>query len=349
MIYIWGLGFFYKINEFRLKEFEIAGYIDNKKALEMSEYKGKPLIKSADINSNMTVLVMSKNFVSMVYELIEKKVKKIIIGTYIFPDSGQEELLKEHGEFIIKEKNLIFKTETDEICINNQEDLSKIYRRLHSDGGYLSSYLKLPIKPFCREFGYTEGTPVDRYYIDCFLDKYKEDIWGDVVEIADSTYTIKYGGEKVKHSYIMHVNGWGKNVIKGNLESGEGIEENKYDCAIITQTLMFIYDFSSVVNNIYKMLKPEGVALITVAGISQLAREDAGNWGSYWSFEPDSLRKGFEKKFINNVVIQSYGNVKVAVAMLYGMCSEEIPKEIYGYNDEQYPLIIGVRVKKEKL
>ena len=39
MIYIWGLGFFYKINEFRLKEFEIAGYIDNKKALEMSEYK----------------------------------------------------------------------------------------------------------------------------------------------------------------------------------------------------------------------------------------------------------------------------------------------------------------------
>lgn len=315
----------------------------------MSEYKGKPLIKSADINSNMTVLVMSKNFVSMVYELIEKKVKKIIIGTYIFPDSGQEELLKEHGEFIIKEKNLIFKTETDEICINNQEDLSKIYRRLHSDGGYLSSYLKLPIKPFCREFGYTEGTPVDRYYIDCFLDKYKEDIWGDVVEIADSTYTIKYGGEKVKHSYIMHVNGWGKNVIKGNLESGEGIEENKYDCAIITQTLMFIYDFSSVVNNIYKMLKPGGVALITVAGISQLAREDAGNWGSYWSFEPDSLRKGFEKKFINNVVIQSYGNVKVAVAMLYGMCSEEIPKEIYGYNDEQYPLIIGVRVKKEKL
>lgn len=151
MIYIWGLGFFYKINEFRLKEFEIAGYIDNKKALEMSEYKGKPLIKSADINSNMTVLVMSKNFVSMVYELIEKKVKKIIIGTYIFPDSGQEELLKEHGEFIIKEKNLIFKTETDEICINNQEDLSKIYRRLHSDGGYLSSYLKLPIKPFCIE------------------------------------------------------------------------------------------------------------------------------------------------------------------------------------------------------
>ena len=53
--------------------FEIAGYIDNKKALEMSEYKGKPLIKSADINSTMTVLVMSKNFVSMVYELIEKK------------------------------------------------------------------------------------------------------------------------------------------------------------------------------------------------------------------------------------------------------------------------------------
>ena len=55
----------------------------------MSEYKGKPLIKSTEINSDMTVIVMSKNFVSMVYELIGKNVKKIIIGTYIFPDDGQ--------------------------------------------------------------------------------------------------------------------------------------------------------------------------------------------------------------------------------------------------------------------
>ena len=56
MIYIWGLGFFYKINEYKLKEFEIDGYIDNKKALEVSEYKGKPLIKSTEINSDMTVI-----------------------------------------------------------------------------------------------------------------------------------------------------------------------------------------------------------------------------------------------------------------------------------------------------
>ena len=54
--------------------------------------------------------------------------------------------------------------------------------------GYLSHYLKLPMKPFCREFGFTEGTPIDRYYIECFLDKYRDDIFGDVVEIADSTY-----------------------------------------------------------------------------------------------------------------------------------------------------------------
>lgn len=346
MVYVWGLGFFYKINEKKLNEFDIDGYIDNNIALEMSEYNGKPLIKSDEIKSDMTVIVMSKNFVGMVYELIEKGVQEIKIGTYIFPDSAQELLLIDNGEYIIKNNKLIFKTRTNEININNQEDVAKIYRKLHCDNGYLSAYMKLPMKPFCREFGFTEGTPIDRYYIEYFLEKHKNDIFGDVVEIADNEYTMKYGNDKVDHSYVMHVNGWGENVIKGNLESGEGIEENQYDCAIITQTLMFIYDFSAAIYNIYKMLKPGGVALITVAGISQLAREDAGNWGSYWCFQPDALIKGFKEKFNGNIQIESYGNVKLAVAMLYGMCSEEIPQELYEYNDEQYPLIIGVRVKR---
>ena len=73
---------------------------------------------------------------------------------------------------------------------------------------------------------------------------------------------------------------------------------------------MFIYDLKKVVFNIHRMLKPGGVALVTVAGISQISRYDAENWGSYWGFQRDSLKKLF---------------------------------------DLQYPVILGIRIEKEMI
>lgn len=346
MKYIWGLGFFYHLNQNEIDKLNIDGYIDNNLSKKMSKFKGKPLINSEQITSNMDVIIMCKNFVDIVYELIKKGVQNIQIGSYMFPESLQEKIIKKNGKYLICNGTLIYRTKNNEYKINNKKDISELYKKIHINEGYMNAFYDLPQEPFCREFGFSSGTPVDRVYIERFLMKYKEDIKGEVVEIAENSYTSKYGGSSVKNSYIMHVDNIGSNIIQGNLETGYGIKDNQYDCAIITQTLMFIYDYEAVVDNIYKMLKPGGVALITVAGISQLAREDSGKWGCYWSFQPDALIKGLKKKFNDNVWVESYGNVKIATAMLYGMCAEEIPNEIYDYNDMQYPVIIGARVKK---
>jgi len=67
------------------------------------------------------------------------------------------------------------------------------------------------------------GKPVDRYYIEEFLKSHKELICGKVMEIAENTYTWRYGGDNVRESLILHVEGWGKDAIKGNLETGEEI------------------------------------------------------------------------------------------------------------------------------
>lgn len=188
---------------------------------------------------------------------------------------------------------------------------------------------------------------IDRFYIEKFLEKNRSDIKGDVLEIADNEYTLKYGGNQVSTSYILHVNGWGKNAIKGNLETGEGLVGSRFDSLIITQTLMFIYDLKSTVANIYKIMKENGVALITVAGISQISRYDADNWGSYWGFHEDSLGKLFTPLFgKENVEICTYGNAKTAIAMLYGLCYEELKEEDFLTQDRDYPLILTVRLRK---
>lgn len=348
-VYIWGIGAFYHRHRKELKKYCIDGYIDNRVAIQKKIFNGKRLISSNEITSDMNIIIMSMNYVTMAYELIKRGIKKFAIGMYLFPEDYQSELLARNGKFIVEDDKFYYKGLSGKKVIEDQKDISDIYSELIRTGDFLEHFKGLPEEPFCRNFGISRGTPIDRIYIENFLEKYKMDVHGDALEIAENTYTLKYGDNRVKKSYVLHVKGWGEGVICGNLESGEGIEKEKFDVAIITQTLMFIYQLEDVVKNIYYMLKPGGVALVTVAGISQVSRYDEENWGSYWNFQKDSLERIFEKYFQkNSIIIESYGNVKTAMALLYGICTEELDENIYKYNDLQYPVILGIRAEKEK-
>ena len=46
-----------------------------------------------------------------------------------------------------------------------------------------------------RDFGFDRGTPIDRYYIESFLSTHASDIRGHVLEVADNTYTRRFGGD----------------------------------------------------------------------------------------------------------------------------------------------------------
>lgn len=212
---------------------------------------------------------------------------------------------------------------------------------------YAEMIAELPVEPISRVFGLDRGKAIDRVYIERFLEVNKNYIGGNVLEIAEDTYTFQYGGDRVQESYILHVNGTGKNAIKGNLETGEGMEENSFDTMIITQTLMFMLDINSAVANIYRMLKHGGTALLTVAGISQVSRYDDDRWGHYFGFYETGVRKLCCEVFgEENVEVKVYGNVKTAVSMLYGLCSGDLQPEDFEVYDKDYPVIIGVVLHK---
>src|SRR5919107_1015834 len=54
------------------------------------------------------------------------------------------------------------------------------------------------LTPISRQFGYDRGQPIDRYYIENFLNRQASDIQGRVLEIKDPFYTSKYGGSRVE-------------------------------------------------------------------------------------------------------------------------------------------------------
>ena len=59
------------------------------------------------------------------------------------------------------------------------------------------------LEPLSRRFGLSRGLPIDRYYIEKFLEKNHRDIRGRVLEIADRNYTVKFGGQRVIKSDVM--------------------------------------------------------------------------------------------------------------------------------------------------
>lgn len=359
-VIIFGRGKFFRENEHELKRrYEIAGFLDNnvREDIEMECYQNLPICNPAQVSNygKYPIILMVKHFVELFYQLMELKVdaNRILFGILLFPETEKERLVSEQGQLKGEHGKLVYYgTNGNKSVILNQHDMKELLLRLvrdklHKENKAIPSVANLPLAPISRDFGTGRGKAIDRYYIEDFLRTYKEDIRGNVLEIAENIYTIKYGENRVEASNILHVNGWGNNAIKGNLETGEGLAENEYDTLIITQTLMFIYDLKSVADNIYRTMKNNGTALITVAGISQISRYDADNWGSYWGLHEDALKRLFVPLFgEENVLIKIYGNVKTATAMLYGLCCEELCEEDFNVQDADYPVILAVRLKK---
>lgn len=205
---------------------------------------------------------------------------------------------------------------------------------------------ELPLKCISKKMGCDRGTPIDRYYIEKFLENNKQYIHGDVFEISESTYTNQFGNN-VDNAIIFTADEKAKNAVIGDLTTGVGCEDNVADCFILTQTLPFIFDIDAAVNNVIKMLKVGGTALFTLRGISAISKYDYDRWGDYWGFTKKSALKLFEKySDLVDVEVISYGNAKIATEFLYGLSQEEIDMNDYKYNDDLVPVIIGVRIMK---
>jgi hypothetical protein len=199
--------------------------------------------------------------------------------------------------------------------------------------------------PLSRKFGYDRGGPIDRYYIENFLEANASHIKGRVLEVADNTYTKKFGGFGVTQSDILYVNDSNpKATVVADLGKPLTLPQNQFDCIILTQTLQFIYDYEKAIENCFNLLKPGGYLLLTVPGISHFGK-DPWNW--YWSFTTFSIRAIFLKFFREeDTIIASHGNVLVSSGFLYGMGKKEIQEKDFAINDPLYQLIVTAAAKK---
>ena len=200
--------------------------------------------------------------------------------------------------------------------------------------------------PLSRRYGLDRGGAVDRVYIEAFLHENRSLVKGRVLEVANNDYTIRFGGANVTQSDILHVNSNNpKATIIADLGKPLQIEENLFDCIILTQTLQFIYDCKKAIENCHRLLKPGGHLLLTVPGITPIGK-DPFDW--YWAFSSFSMKKMLGEHFASeHTRVQTYGNVLAASAFLYGLGKNEIKEKELKINDPSYQVIIAVSAKKE--
>lgn len=232
------------------------------------------------------------------------------------------------------------------VVLKIYREAKKIYKRVFHPPKW---HNMRSLKPVSNVFGFDRGTPIDRVYTDDFLQKNSLYIKGVVCEIAESTYTKQWGGGQVSKSEILHFTNDNPNTtIVGDLTQYHLLPQNYLDCFICTVTLNFIYDYKEAIKGIYSMLKPQGVALVSVAGLIQISRYDYDRWGDYHRFTDMGIKKDFEEIFRgeNNVEVFSYGNVLAAIAELEGIAAQELTQEELFYNDNNYQVLITIRATK---
>lgn len=200
------------------------------------------------------------------------------------------------------------------------------------------------LKPLSEDWGQKRGGPIDRYYIENFLKENNKDIKGVALEVRDDEYLKRFGADQVSRREILDIDPQNRlATIVADLAKAEHIPSHTYDCMILTQTLQLIYDLQSAVGHVYRILKPGGVVLITIPGISHFPHKTM----RFWSFTENSLRRLLEEEFSkDNIHIETHGNVWVASAFLYGMGLGEIKKEVCDYRDPDYQFLITARAVK---
>jgi glycosyltransferase involved in cell wall biosynthesis len=204
------------------------------------------------------------------------------------------------------------------------------------------------LTPASADFGYDRGTPIDRYYLENVLAQHAADIQGHVLEIKDNAYTRRFGGPRVTNSDVLDLVADNTHAtIIADLRDCPQVPSDKFDCVIVTQTLHLIYEVPRAVQSLHRILKPGGVVLATLPGISQIARDGLNRWQDHWRFTSESARRLFADVFgAKNVMVVSHGNFCAAVNFLDGRAVEELSSRELAHSDRDYPLVISVRAIK---
>ena len=204
------------------------------------------------------------------------------------------------------------------------------------------------VYPVSDYYGDDRGTPVDRFYIDGFIADNRRLIKGRVLEVAEDTYSRRFGSDVASFDVLHYETGAPGATLIGDLSTPATLPEGRFDCFICTQTIHVIYNYMDAIRGAAQMLAPGGALLCTLSGIAQISRYDMDRWGDYWRFTTLSAQRSFGEVFgLDNVTVDYGGNCYAAINFLRGIALEELDKKKLTVKDPNYPIVISIIATKQ--
>jgi SAM-dependent methyltransferase len=190
---------------------------------------------------------------------------------------------------------------------------------------------------------------VDRHYIEAFLRHHARDMRGRVLEVGDDRYARMFGRDGLDGVSVLNLVATGvANEIVDDLAHPRHLSPETFDCVICVQTLHLIYELTTAIETLAGILRPDGVLLATVPGISQVSSEPGQPWRDHWRLTCAAVSRAFGDVFgAENVSVRGYGNVLTSIAFLHGIAAEELTPNELGFRDAAYDLLVGVRARRK--
>jgi len=201
--------------------------------------------------------------------------------------------------------------------------------------------------PFSRKWGYDRGTPIDRVYIERFLESHAHDVRGSCLEVLNAAYTERFGGGRVSRADVLDIDPANPlATIVADLGEPDSLPAERFDCIIFTQTLHLIPDMHAALANLWRALRPGGVLLVTVPA---MGRHDTapGFHHDRWRVTQTGLDCLLQPLLpAAQWETITFGNVLSCTAFAYGLAAEEVQPDELNDTDPQFPLIVAARVSR---
>jgi glycosyltransferase involved in cell wall biosynthesis len=198
------------------------------------------------------------------------------------------------------------------------------------------------------------GTPVVRYYWDRFLEKYRGDIRGAVLEVGTTVTVRRFGGQAVTRVDALDLTPHSPEiVVVADLTRADHVPADQYDCFVNQFTMHLIYDVDAALYHSIRMLRTGGVLLVNFPCVDYYFPRglDMGTGAPvflHWWFTPIQVENLLRRAGLSSrdYTIEIFGNLFSRVAYQMNLPAEELARHELVHADPGHPLLICVRAVK---
>lgn len=197
-------------------------------------------------------------------------------------------------------------------------------------------------RPLSDAWGFDRGTPVDRFYLEEFLERQRGDVRGDVLEVKSQAYTRRFGGDAVTEAHVLDIDPDNSEAtIVADLNEPQSLPADAFDCCLLMQTLQLVRKPDVALANAWSALRIGGTLLLTVPSASPVERF----LPDLWRWTPAGVKELLAQACPDGLAeVRAYGNVLACCAFFQGMAAEELRPDRLRDHDPALPLVVCARV-----